>query len=123
MFVCSECLCLNVRIKKEIPIGRYGEVEDIAACAVFLASPAGSFITSTTIVVGMGSFFIPAFIFCSYYLLVSFTFVFSFAFCFLWCSAQLIIRWRSMAQQESNVSLIERHRFDKTKSRKILEKS
>merc|ERR1712032_1336374 len=33
------------------PLGRYGTVDDIANTAVFLASPAGSFITGTNIVV------------------------------------------------------------------------
>merc|ERR1712217_472454 len=33
------------------PLGRYGTVDDIANTAVFLASPAGSFVTGTNIVV------------------------------------------------------------------------
>ena len=37
-----------------VPVGRFGEVEDIANAAVFLASPAGSFINSTQIVVDGG---------------------------------------------------------------------
>lgn len=34
-----------------VPIGRYGTTDDIANTAVFLASPAGSFITGTNVVV------------------------------------------------------------------------
>lgn len=40
--------------KKSIPVGRYGQVDDVAATALFLASPAASFITSTTVVVDGG---------------------------------------------------------------------
>jgi len=38
-------------IRMTVPLGRYGTTDDIANTAVFLASPAGSFITGTNIVV------------------------------------------------------------------------
>jgi len=39
------------KIRESVPIGRYGTTDDIANTAVFLASPAGSFITGTNVVV------------------------------------------------------------------------
>jgi NAD(P)-dependent dehydrogenase (short-subunit alcohol dehydrogenase family) len=38
-----------------IPIGRVGEPDDIAQCALFLASDAASFITGTQLVVDGGT--------------------------------------------------------------------
>merc|ERR1711904_31487 len=38
-------------IRMTVPLGRYGTTDDIANTAVFLASPAGSFITGTNVVV------------------------------------------------------------------------
>jgi len=38
-------------VRNTVPLGRYGTVDDIANTAIFLASPAGSFITGTHIVV------------------------------------------------------------------------
>merc|ERR1712032_531443 len=38
-------------IRDTVPLGRYGTIDDIANTAIFLASPAGSFITGTHIVV------------------------------------------------------------------------
>merc|ERR1712178_233699 len=39
------------RTRQICPLGRYGTVDDIANTALFLASPAGTFITGTNIVV------------------------------------------------------------------------
>lgn len=39
------------RTRQICPLGRYGTVDDIANTAIFLASPGGSFITGTNIVV------------------------------------------------------------------------
>jgi NAD(P)-dependent dehydrogenase (short-subunit alcohol dehydrogenase family) len=41
-------------IRERIPLGRLGEVEEIAAVAVFLASEASSFVTGTTILADGG---------------------------------------------------------------------
>ncbi len=41
-------------LKERIPLGRFGEVEEIAAVAVFLASDASSFVTGTTILADGG---------------------------------------------------------------------
>jgi len=42
------------KTKMVVPLARYGEVEDIANAAMFLASDAGGFITGTTLVVDGG---------------------------------------------------------------------
>jgi len=41
-------------VRTIVPVGRFGTVEDIANCVLFVASPAGSFINATTIVVDGG---------------------------------------------------------------------
>jgi len=41
-------------IRKLVPIGRFGTVDDIANTALFVASDAGSYITATKIVVDGG---------------------------------------------------------------------
>jgi NAD(P)-dependent dehydrogenase (short-subunit alcohol dehydrogenase family) len=41
-------------LEERIPLGRFGEVEEIAAVAVFLASSASSFVTGTTILADGG---------------------------------------------------------------------
>jgi len=45
---------LEQRVKVRTPAGRWGETEDIAGCAVFLASPASDFITGAAIPVDGG---------------------------------------------------------------------
>jgi NAD(P)-dependent dehydrogenase (short-subunit alcohol dehydrogenase family) len=42
------------RVKRGIPLGRFGSAEDIANMAIYLASPAGDYITGTTMVVDGG---------------------------------------------------------------------
>ncbi|MBD5633059.1 MAG: SDR family oxidoreductase, partial [Candidatus Eremiobacteraeota bacterium] len=42
-------------VTKQYPIGRLGEVDDVAGVAVMLASQAGSFITGQTIVIDGGT--------------------------------------------------------------------
>jgi gluconate 5-dehydrogenase len=39
---------------KKIPMGRWGEVDEIAGAAVFLASPAASFVTGSSLFVDGG---------------------------------------------------------------------
>lgn len=46
---------LRSRIRSGIPLGRYGVPEEFANAAVFLASPAASFITGSTLVVDGGA--------------------------------------------------------------------
>ncbi len=45
---------LERRVKVRTPAGRWGETEDIAGCAVFLASRASDFITGAAIPVDGG---------------------------------------------------------------------
>jgi NAD(P)-dependent dehydrogenase (short-subunit alcohol dehydrogenase family) len=42
------------RVKRGVPLGRFGNAEDIANMAVYLASPAGNYITGATMVVDGG---------------------------------------------------------------------
>lgn len=45
---------LDHKLKKSIPLGRYGTTDEIGQAAVFLASPLASYITGTTLVVDGG---------------------------------------------------------------------
>lgn len=47
---------LNERIIPQIPVGRLGEPEEIARCAVFLASDQSGFITGSTLTANGGQF-------------------------------------------------------------------
>jgi len=49
---------LNERIIPQIPVGRLGTPEEIARCAVFLASDEAGFITGSTISANGGQFFV-----------------------------------------------------------------
>jgi 3-oxoacyl-[acyl-carrier protein] reductase len=42
------------KIKSQIPLGRFGAAEDIAATVAFLAGPSGAYITGETIRVDGG---------------------------------------------------------------------
>lgn len=47
------------RVASTVPLGRMGSAEDCAAAVVFLCSPAGAFITGTTLTVDGGNFLKP----------------------------------------------------------------
>ena len=48
---------LNERILPHIPVGRLGEPEEIARCALFLASDEAGFITGSTLTANGGQYF------------------------------------------------------------------
>ena len=45
---------LHDMVKRGVPLGRFGTAEDIANMAIYLASPAGDYITGATMVVDGG---------------------------------------------------------------------
>lgn len=51
------------RMRKKLPLGRYGTREEVAAAVLFLAAPTGAFITGTTITVDGGSALLGAGVF------------------------------------------------------------
>jgi NAD(P)-dependent dehydrogenase (short-subunit alcohol dehydrogenase family) len=46
---------IQARMKKGVPLGRWGKIDEIADAVLFLVSPAAAFITATTLVVDGGS--------------------------------------------------------------------
>ena len=46
---------IATHVLKQYPLGRFGEVDDVAGVAVMLAAPAGAFITGQTIVIDGGA--------------------------------------------------------------------
>jgi hypothetical protein len=51
---------IQARMKRGVPLGRWGKIDEIADAVLFLVSPAASFITATTLVVDGGSSLISA---------------------------------------------------------------
>ena len=51
----SATVSIDERLQKQIPLGRLGKPDDIANMVVYLASPAGSWITGSIIVIDGGS--------------------------------------------------------------------
>ncbi|MDZ4843824.1 MAG: SDR family oxidoreductase, partial [Hyphomicrobium aestuarii] len=49
---------LDTKIIPQIPVGRLGEVEDIARCVVFLAADDAGFITGATITANGGQYMV-----------------------------------------------------------------
>jgi NAD(P)-dependent dehydrogenase (short-subunit alcohol dehydrogenase family) len=45
----------QAKMKQRLPLGRWGKIDEIADAVLYLVSPAGSFITGTTLVVDGGS--------------------------------------------------------------------
>lgn len=50
-----DAVAMNEHVRRQIPLGRWGSPEDIANMAVYLASPAGAWITGAIFVVDGGS--------------------------------------------------------------------
>jgi NAD(P)-dependent dehydrogenase (short-subunit alcohol dehydrogenase family) len=46
---------IQAKMKRAVPLGRWARIDEIADAVVFLVSPAGAFITATTLVVDGGS--------------------------------------------------------------------
>jgi NAD(P)-dependent dehydrogenase (short-subunit alcohol dehydrogenase family) len=48
------------RLKARVPLGRYGTIDEIASAVLYLVSPAGAYVTGTTLVVDGGTSLIGA---------------------------------------------------------------
>jgi NAD(P)-dependent dehydrogenase (short-subunit alcohol dehydrogenase family) len=51
---------IQAKMKKGVPLGRWGKIEEIADAVLYLVSPAAAYITATTLVVDGGSSLISA---------------------------------------------------------------
>jgi NAD(P)-dependent dehydrogenase (short-subunit alcohol dehydrogenase family) len=51
---------IQAKMKKGIPLGRWGKIDEIADAVLFLVSPAAAFVTATTLVVDGGSSLVPS---------------------------------------------------------------
>jgi NAD(P)-dependent dehydrogenase (short-subunit alcohol dehydrogenase family) len=51
---------LQAKMKKGIPLGRWGKIDEIADAVLVLVSPAAAFVTATTLVVDGGSSLVPS---------------------------------------------------------------
>ena len=47
-------------LKKRVPLGRYATIDEIAASVLFLVSPAGAYVTGSTLLVDGGTSLIGA---------------------------------------------------------------
>ena len=47
-------------LKKRVPLGRYGTIDEIAAAVLYLVSPAGAYVTGSTLLVDGGASLIGA---------------------------------------------------------------
>ena len=54
MTLTLEILCLMMKMLKNIPLGRFADVSDVATAVTFLASNASSMITGTSILIDGG---------------------------------------------------------------------
>ena len=54
MTLTLEILCLMMKMLKNIPLGRFADVSDVATAVTFLASDASSMITGTSILIDGG---------------------------------------------------------------------
>jgi NAD(P)-dependent dehydrogenase (short-subunit alcohol dehydrogenase family) len=48
------------KMKRGVPLGRWGKIDEIADAVLFLVSPAASYVTGTTLIVDGGSSLVSA---------------------------------------------------------------